>query len=1140
MRTEEKFGAGEDATDVAYGSPLPKERRVETTTIDADKTPTAQLHHLRTTQLVANESFQLGRGEPSWNSKVDQPLLDMVCGDAISMLDLKSKSRMLAALIYQEACQAQVALFRITRSEEDSSASISMSSRGQARCHVGSEAHRKLTAAAVSMFIARSQVLGVSITDDREWPRYLSEQPPDTPAKVSVAEHFIDKASNALDLGDRSLAGTYLEEARVLLRDNSPEFMSSNGEDIMHQLGVHASVCFRMHGARAFADEAVSFFEFAVKCSRGSPFRHHFALTEILTDRIRTYPDPKSAAKALEHATAAQGTCPLGNLALRGECHRLRGRSLQAIYHAHRDLASLQDSITALVEAARMIPRSSPTLGLAYNDLGNAYALLQEYEDARANLGLSIGAYKSAMDVFNELLRSDPGLKSNIAMIYNSLGQAMWLRSRRFHNESDVSFALDCFKKSIQEIDEEYPAFALRVSNLSCASWVRYEATGNQELLVEADNEIQRALNTPITLAPDIISSLKTQRGIMALQLAKKATPQQVAAYDRAITLLREALELDAREVRNVTLATILVDLALAQEGRARLSHKAQDFEDAFETFQRAENAVPKHDPVHWVARFNHTGLRHNLLMELEHSGGSAEESLSTRGPSVLQSWISLADDTSIFTSFRLEAASGAAVLAQMLGRNVVALSYQNLALQLLPQIIAGSMTRPEQLRLIRKYYHVPFVGAMLSLAAGDRASEAIWLFESGRSFLWDRLLIQKTPIEELAQAHPQLAAVFDAARAAITAGGSHSAIRLEAQFIGAVRAPGHLDREEKWRIYEEVLQSIRHEPGFEDFMRLPSQPESLEKYAVDAPIVYVNAHQWRSDALVIARDRVYNVALPLFTMQDIERRALDMVAARHALGQGPKEAARGMDQFDDIMAWLWDAVARPILDSMDFSKYPKIGQARKPKVIWVAAGWVNILPIHAAGRYGSRGAQGAPSCVHDVVVSAYTTSLRALKYSRERELLLRTRELSVSSPPPPQKMLLVAMEHTTGRNDLPEAVREVTAVKERLGPGVDCTILEHPDVRTTKAALAGADLAYFACHSQASHDDPSQSAILLGDGRPESLSVRVLLNTAMERCSLVYLSSCESGLNKDFLLSEEGLSVAGAFHMAGVPHAGK
>jgi CHAT domain-containing protein len=40
-----------------------------------------------------------------------------------------------------------------------------------------------------------------------------------------------------------------------------------------------------------------------------------------------------------------------------------------------------------------------------------------------------------------------------------------------------------------------------------------------------------------------------------------------------------------------------------------------------------------------------------------------------------------------------------------------------------------------------------------------------------------------------------------------------------------------------------------------------------------------------------------------------------------------------------------------------------------------------------------------------------------------------------------------------------------------------------------------------------------------------------------LRKCQLVYLSACESSLSKDIRLRNEGIHVAGAFHMAGVPH---
>ena len=40
-----------------------------------------------------------------------------------------------------------------------------------------------------------------------------------------------------------------------------------------------------------------------------------------------------------------------------------------------------------------------------------------------------------------------------------------------------------------------------------------------------------------------------------------------------------------------------------------------------------------------------------------------------------------------------------------------------------------------------------------------------------------------------------------------------------------------------------------------------------------------------------------------------------------------------------------------------------------------------------------------------------------------------------------------------------------------------------------------------------------------------------------MENCQLAYLSACETAVNRDEKLAEEGLQISGAFQMAGVPN---
>jgi hypothetical protein len=238
-------------------------------------------------------------------------------------------------------------------------------------------------------------------------------------------------------------------------------------------------------------------------------------------------------------------------------------------------------------------------------------------------------------------------------------------------------------------------------------------------------------------------------------------------------------------------------------------------------------------------------------------------------------------------------------------------------------------------------------------------------------------------------------------------------------------------------------------------------------------------------------------------------------------------------------VGWLWDAVAKPVLDSIDFASY-KPGRTGKPRVIWVMTQWMSLFPIHAAGKYGGSTTPEQPSCVHDRVVSTYTTSIKALRYARERSALLQANQLSLSAPAP-QNMLLVAMQFTPGQPKLPMAIEEAEAIRSRLkAQAVACTILEHPDLPAVRDQLRRSSLAFFACHSEADENDPSKSAVLLGSlgsSTDQRLTVNTILNTRMDACRLVYLSSCESGSTPDLKSSDEGLSIAGAFHMMGTPH---
>ena len=198
--------------------------------------------------------------------------------------------------------------------------------------------------------------------------------------------------------------------------------------------------------------------------------------------------------------------------------------------------------------------------------------------------------------------------------------------------------------------------------------------------------------------------------------------------------------------------------------------------------------------------------------------------------------------------------------------------------------------------------------------------------------------------------------------------------------------------------------------------------------------------------------------------------------------------------------------------------------------------GWVNRLPIHAAGDHLTRLRTHEPCTVMGRVISSYSATLKGLMYSRTRmqELVKQS-----STTTEPQTVILAAMEETIDRPKLDDAVREINHVQSILeSQFCVCSFTNPPPTKkdiVTK--LRKCTIAHLACHGEADLSDPLRSEILLYDWGPRPLRVSFLMRMDMENCQLAYLSACETAVNKDEKLAEEGLHISGAFQMAGVPN---
>lgn len=270
--------------------------------------------------------------------------------------------------------------------------------------------------------------------------------------------------------------------------------------------------------------------------------------------------------------------------------------------------------------------------------------------------------------------------------------------------------------------------------------------------------------------------------------------------------------------------------------------------------------------------------------------------------------------------------------------------------------------------------------------------------------------------------------------------------------------------------------------------------------------IIYVSVYC--CDALIVERSQIRSIRLSTLLYKDIESRA-------ESLG----------DEREDLLEWLWDYVARPILDGL------KISQASDgswPRIWWIPTGPLSRFPIHAAGYYLRKSSE----TVIDRAVSSYSTSIKSIVHNYET----RSRWLEEGRP---NKLVLVAMTDTPGYHHLHFVTQETTTVRHLC----DSMALHPHAPRTNKeavlAALQDCHILHFAGHRRSEAFDPLKSQLLLEDWKDTPLTVADLLDINL-RSGLPFLaclSACGTSEATRSDLIDENIHLASACQLAGFRH---
>ncbi|WP_171163555.1 CHAT domain-containing protein [Streptomyces sp. I05A-00742] len=979
--------------------------------------------------------------------------------------------------------------------------------------------------------------------------------PGDARRSEYLSDHAAAHAERAAATGDTGL----YEEALRLVREavaHAPAGSASEEAMCRSNLGVQLATLAHRTGDGTLLAEAVDAHRQAVELS--PPDDHHLVhrmgnLGDALQNLAEFRSDPalvQEAITVLREAVAASRP----DTPSRVECLTRLGHALRSLFRFTGDPAPLEEAVRwhrEAVAASTGAPKPGTLLGLANS-------LLDHYRHTQAEQPLD-----EALEFYRAALAATPRTSGERAVILGDLGHAEWCRAVDLGDPALMDAAVARLREAVADLPPGQVSNGGLYTNLGTALMGRARITGDRTWQAEAVAVLRRSVaDSPPTsfVRAGLLSNLaEALRGWYEIT-------EDPAAADEAAALLREARALDRGERIGQDLAALNLGLLLHNQALAKGEADARSTAESREALEEAVAAFGEHHPWRPLALLNLAGvLMGSAYLADDETGSTAREALHRAvsaarealgrvpegGPeqaraqwilamaqvrrAILGERVDLAEaarlartsarNTTASITHRLLAARAWGEAAARAGRDADALDGYAYAVGLLRHAAPRSLQRADQEARLQVTPGLASDAAALALRAGD-PGRALALLEEGRAVLLAQGLENRGDVTRLRATAPALADEFEEIRDRLSTPPARPPVMHPGTGVPVPPDEGRdaglaaEARHAQARRWDELLAEIRALPGLDGFLRPPTLPDLLTA-AAEGPVVVVNVSEYRSDALLVTADAGIEVLpLPGLTPQGVLERATEFVdVIDEAYGEkGAVRAVAAMRTLTGTLRWLWDTVAAPVLDRLGLRTVPLDGEPW-PRIWWCPTGWLSFLPLHAAGR----GTADSGTWVLDRAVSSYTPTLRALARARAR--------LAPGAPPRPAP-LVVALAETPGGPPLPGASREAELLTDlfpdgRLLSGADAT------VEAVARALPAHPWVHFSCHGVSDLLHPSESGLVLHDGRLTAFDAAAQRPARPELAVLSACSTSQGGL----LLPDEVVQLAPSFQLAGYPH---
>jgi tetratricopeptide (TPR) repeat protein len=827
--------------------------------------------------------------------------------------------------------------------------------------------------------------------------------------------------------------------------------------------------------------------------------------------------DLEGAHAAIERAISSVNFIT-SSVETKADCFHAQGKISIARYRTNNQIEHVDQAITQYQMSLASLTKSEINAYLQHLDLGLAYTLLFETTLLVNDLSESIRHFNAALDALK--VSRDKTTNAASLVVKHGLANALTRQFELTHKHEDIDKAILCYEECVQSAAKRTMQYITRVNNLAHAYQLRFELTGQYTDLKQSQAVLLEVVSWELDLKPNSRCNMHNNLG--RAFLFSYIYCKEPSYLDNASEHFRIAL------ASGCTLPTLLVSPSV------NLSHVLR------------LKARQTSDSRYHVALLTQLKISLGYLGRMEDSSSGPIDGITFNlMEGILQGWMHARyDPASVYGTMYLTACQTLLPRFKKIQGSVVARFYIFAAIaqhvvakqpasardmihkaaKMLPKAIMLGFDRRDILSNLGHFVDLPSFTILFSLEAGDSPAQALELFDKVRSIMWDHVLINPLTLDgREIEKFPALRGMLEQMqRPAVKARGStplageidQMLVQQHEVFCQTVA-------------YQQMLQDLRSDPKLEGFLHLPGDTSGLVEYSHEGPVIIVNYAVFRSDAIIVTKEGVDSLLLPLLTGVALETAREWYSEALCLMSTNLLAATQRMDQ---VLEWLWDAITEPILQHLGFLN--AVSEDELPRTWWITTGQIGTFPLHAAGN-----PKKGPGCtVLERTVPSYINSLRGLGYTRSRR---RTAQRN-SNTRAYARLLLISMQTTPDMGDnarLPNALHEVTGIQSVFDDrGGKSKILESPNRDTALRYLGKTDYAHFACHGVSDGDDPACSALRLTDWKVKPLDVTCLLQQADLECQLVYLSACESASNKS-KFRDEGLHLAGGFQMAGVPH---